>query len=85
MVLMLSVSSLMTGQTGQSPEQIRQRMAEIRRTTNWDDPAAAAKANAEIKKLAVQLGGGQPPVSFGTGQAGKEESKIGRASGRERV
>jgi tetratricopeptide (TPR) repeat protein len=48
-------------------------MAEIRRTTNWDDPAAAAKANAEIKKLAVQLGGGQPAVSFSSGQAGKEE------------
>jgi len=74
MVLMLSVSVLMNGQSGQSPEQIRQRMAEIRRTTNWDDPAAAAKANAEIKKLAVQLGGSQPPVSFGSSQAKKEES-----------
>lgn len=72
-VLMLSVSVFMSGQTGQSTEQIRQRMAEIRRTTNWDDPAAAAKANAEIKKLAVQLGGGQPAVSPGTGQAVKEE------------
>jgi len=74
MVLMLSVSVLMNGQSGQSPEQIRQRMAEIRRTTNWDDPAAAAKANAEIKKLATQLGGSQPPVSFGSSQAKKEES-----------
>lgn len=43
-------------------------MAEIRRTTNWDDPAAAAKANAEIKKLAALMSGGQPQVSFGTGQ-----------------
>ena len=72
-LLMLSVSLLMSGQTGQSTDQIRQRMAEIRRTTNWDDPAAAAKANAEIKKLAAQMGGGQPPVSFGSGQAGKAE------------
>ena len=54
-LLMLSVSLLMSGQTGQSTDQIRQRMAEIRRTTNWDDPAAAAKANAEIKKLAAQM------------------------------
>ena len=30
-------------------------MAKIRQTTNWDDPAAAEKANAEIKKLAGQL------------------------------
>lgn len=73
-VLMLSVSVFMSGQSGQSTEQVRQRMAEIRRTTNWDDPAAAAKANAEIKKLAVQLSGGQPAVSFSSGQAGKEES-----------
>jgi hypothetical protein len=71
-VLMLSVSVLMNGQTGQSPEQIRQRMAEIRRSTNWDDPAAAAKANAEIKKLAAQMGGGQLPATFGTGQSAKE-------------
>lgn len=71
---MLSVSVLMSGQTGQSPDQIRQKMAEIRRTTNWDDPAAAAKANADIKKLAGQLGGGQPAVSFSSGQAGREES-----------
>ncbi len=30
-------------------------MAKIRQTTNWDDPAAAEKANAEIKKLAKLL------------------------------
>ncbi|MCU0378823.1 MAG: tetratricopeptide repeat protein, partial [Bacteroidales bacterium] len=74
MVLMLSASVLMSGQTGQSPDQIRQKMAEIRRTTNWDDPAAAAKANADIKKLAGELSGGQPTVSFGSSQSDNEGS-----------
>ena len=55
--LMLSVTMVVSGQTGQTPDQIRQKMAEIRRTTNWHHPAAAARANAEIKKLAGQLGG----------------------------
>ena len=49
-----------TGQNTQSTEQIRAQMAKIRQTTNWDDPAAAAKANEEIKKLAQQLSGGKP-------------------------
>jgi hypothetical protein len=35
---MLSVTLVVSGQTGQTPDQIRQKMAEIRRTTNWDDP-----------------------------------------------
>ncbi len=63
MVLMLCLSALVSAQTGQSPDQIRAQMAEIRRTTNWDDPAAASKANAEIKKLAAQLTGGKPPLN----------------------
>ena len=47
-----------------SADQIRQQMAKIRQTTNWNDPAAAKKANEEIKKLAGQLNGGKPAVSF---------------------
>ncbi|TNF41528.1 MAG: hypothetical protein EP313_02635, partial [Bacteroidetes bacterium] len=72
--LMLSVTLVVSGQTGQTPDQIRQKMAEIRRTTNWDDPAAAAKANAEIKKLAGQLGGGQPAINFGSSQQPKSNT-----------
>ncbi len=47
-------------------------MAEIRKTTNWDDPAAAEKANAEIKKLASQLTGGKPPLSSPGNQQGQQ-------------
>ena len=54
-VLMLCLSALVVAQNTQSPDQIRQRMAEIRRTTNWDDPAAAKKANEQIRDLAKQL------------------------------
>lgn len=39
----------------QSATQIKQKMAEIRRSTNWNDPNAAKKAKEEIQKLAKQL------------------------------
>lgn len=57
----LCLSALVNAQNTQSPEQIRQQMAKIRQTTNWDDPTAAKKANEDIKKLAKQLmtGGSQ--------------------------
>jgi len=35
--------------------QIKKRMAEIRKTTDWDNPAAAKKANDEIKELSKKL------------------------------
>ena len=36
-------------------KKIKKRMAEIRKTTDWDDPAAAKKANYEIKELSKKL------------------------------
>jgi hypothetical protein len=39
----------------QSAAQIKEKMAQIRRSTNWDDPVKAKKANEEIQKLAKQL------------------------------
>ena len=68
MVLILIISALVSAQTGQSSDQIRARMAEIRRTTNWDDPAAAKKANEEIRDLSKQLmSGGNQQLGTGTG------------------
>lgn len=49
-------------QEARSPESIRKEMARIRQTTHWDDPAAAKKANEEIKKLAAQLSAGTKAV-----------------------
>lgn len=55
MVMMVFVWCFASGQNTQTPEQIRQEMAKIRQTTNWEDPAAAAKANEQIKALAKLL------------------------------
>ena len=38
-----------------NPDQLRQKMAKIRQSTNWNDPAAAKRANGEIQKLSKQL------------------------------
>ncbi len=35
--------------------QIKKRMSEIRKTTDWEDPAAVKKANDEIKELSKKL------------------------------
>ena len=67
LILTLFFWSISGAQNTQSPEQISQEMARIRQTTNWDDPAAAKKANEQIKELAKKLmsennamgGGGQ--------------------------
>jgi hypothetical protein len=66
--ILISISVLVGAQTTQTPEQIRQRMAEIRRTTNWDDSEAAKKANEEIRDLAKMLmSGGTPRGGNGAG------------------
>lgn len=74
MVMMICVSALVTAQSTQSPDQIRQRMAEIRRTTNWDDPAAAKKANEQIRDLAKQL-------LSGTNMQGRSGAPAGSGAG----
>lgn len=73
-VLMFCVSALVSAQNTMSPDKIRAQMAEIRRTTNWDDPAAAKKANEQIRDLAKQLmsgtnmqGGPGAPSGAGAG------------------
>jgi tetratricopeptide (TPR) repeat protein len=73
MVFIFCLSALAGAQNTQSPDQIRAEMAKIRQTTNWDDPAAAAKANAEIKKLAGQLTGGKSP----NGSPGNQQAQQG--------
>lgn len=68
MVLMFCLSAIVSAQNSQSADQIRQQMARIRQTTNWDDPAAAKKANEQIRELAKQLlAGGSQQAGAGTG------------------
>ncbi len=52
-------------------EKIRQQMAKIRQSTDWNNPAAAKKANEDIKRLAALINGGNPPINF------NEKSKPG--------
>ena len=47
---------------------IRKKMAIIRQSTNWSDPAAAKKANEEIQKLAKQLSGSNSQLFQNSGQ-----------------
>jgi Leucine-rich repeat (LRR) protein len=57
-ILLLLILSVITvlGQASQDEiARVRQQMAKIRQTTNWNDPLAAKKANDEISKLAKQL------------------------------
>lgn len=51
-ILLFTTSAFAQNMT---PDQIKKRMSNIRKTTNWDDPAAAKKANDEIKELSRQL------------------------------
>lgn len=67
-VVSIFMWSILAAQTTQSPEQIRQEMARIRQTTNWDDPAAAKKANERIRELAKKLMSGSSQMGGGAGQ-----------------
>jgi len=57
----------MNPKTQQNAASIKQQMSAIRKSTNWEDPAAAKKANEQIKELSKQLmmtgnpQGNQPP------------------------
>ncbi len=62
-ILLLSflTAGMVTAQVSQAEiNRIRQQMAKIRQTTDWNNPVAAQKANEEIQKLARQLTGQQP-------------------------
>lgn len=81
MIFTLFLCSLTIAQNTQSPQQIRQEMARIRQTTNWDDPVAAKKANEQIKELAKKLtaANSQPGSSQGRQQQnGQTGSKDGQ-------
>jgi hypothetical protein len=55
--------------------QINKKMTEIRRNTNWDDPAAAKKANEEIRMLSKQLMLGGNKSNQPAGEKEKEETE----------
>lgn len=81
LILTLFFWSVSSAQTTQSPEQIRQEMARIRQTTNWDDPAAAKKANEQIKELAKKLMSGNNAMGGGGGQQQQQGGDTGSKDG----
>lgn len=54
LIILLCFSNSLNAQN-QSPEALKQQMAKIRQSTNWDDPDAAKKANDEIRELSKKL------------------------------
>jgi hypothetical protein len=65
LIFLCSLSCFTTAQ--QNAASIKQQMSVIRKSTKWEDPAAAKKANEQIKELSKQLmmtgnpQGNQPP------------------------
>ena len=53
-ILILFCTALFA-QTDLTPQQIKNKMTQIRENTDWSDPVASKKANEEIKKLSKQL------------------------------
>ena len=81
LILTLFYWSVSGAQNTQSPGQIRQEMARIRQTTNWDDPAAAKKANEQIKELAKKLMAGNSAMGGGAGQQQQQSGDTGSKDG----
>ena len=55
LILLSCAYTLSVYSQNNNTDAIRKQMAKIRQTTNWNDPAAAKKANEEISKLSKQL------------------------------
>ncbi|MEI6274629.1 MAG: leucine-rich repeat domain-containing protein [Prolixibacteraceae bacterium] len=61
---------------------IKQQMAKIRQSTNWEDPAAAKKANEQIRELAKKLMmTGMPQGNQGGGQGGNQTQNQEKSGG----
>jgi hypothetical protein len=65
------------------PAQIRKEMAQIRRSTNWDDPVQSELANLKIQELAEKLmkaqkkpGGSDPSAAAATASEDEEDPRM---------
>lgn len=73
-LFIFSQALIAQNQTG--AEAIRKQMAKIRQSTDWNDPAAAKKANEEIKKMAQQLSGGKSTFNFNSTTAASKPEPV---------
>ena len=55
LILFLLFTSNLIAQQDLTPQEIKDKMSQIREDTDWSDPAASKTANEEIKKLSKQL------------------------------
>jgi Leucine-rich repeat (LRR) protein len=55
LILFLLFTSNLIAQQDLTPQEIKDKMSQIREDTDWSDPVASKKANEEIKKLSKQL------------------------------
>jgi len=55
LILMILCLSVVAQNTGNDAASIRAQMSAIRKSTNWNDPAAAKTANLKIQELAAKL------------------------------
>ena len=54
-LIVFAFAGLEAQNTGENATSIRQQMATIRQSTDWDDPVAAKKANEQIRELSKKL------------------------------
>jgi len=55
LILFLLFTSNLIAQQDLAPQEIKDKMSQIREDTDWSDPAASKRANEEIKKLSKLL------------------------------
>ena len=73
--LLFSVGSL--NAQNENPEVLKQQMAKIRQSTNWEDPVAAKKANDQIRELSKKLMmTGKPQVELPKGLSNEEAEEM---------
>jgi len=80
LLLFILLSATLLGQsTNSDAAQIRQKIAQVRKSTNWNDQAAAKEANLKIQELSKQLiKAGNQAASGQTSQSNnyEEEKKV---------
>ena len=78
LLLLCSLACYTTAQ--ENSASIKQQMSAIRKSTNWEDPVAAKKANEQIKELSKQLmmtGGNTQGLPNNLSKAEAEQAKKG--------
>lgn len=76
LVLLIFFAGSLTAQN-ETPQALKQQMAKIRQSTNWEDPVAAKKANDKIRELSKKLMmTGKPTANLPPGLSKSEAEKM---------